>query len=317
MRMHGGGDSEIDGCGNTTAKSTGVGTNEHAAAAIAAPQWAACPAAWHDLRRVPLPSTAPCCKRSPCGRSALPLQWGRRHLPPPVSHSYSFFNALQDLTEEELTQLREEVDKYTVEGDLRRFNALNIKRLKEIGCYRGRRHYNNLPVRVGGRGQLTGRGGVGGALQCAGLVGCLCRVVELAMVRPWWPRPGPAEWQCSPPVIGSMCRSCSSQGGVVKHLKLCCLAGPLRGRSTVRMAAVMACQPNPLPAHHIILFLCTAAIKLCRFAARGRRTTRAQGRGRLSPLPVRREVAGQPRSITLFRAFRAFLEFLRPFALYG
>ena len=147
MRMHGGGDSEIDGCGNTTAKSTGVGTNEHAAAAIAAPQWAACPAAWHDLRRVPLPSTAPCCKRSPCGRSALPLQWGRRHLPPPVSHSYSFFNALQDLTEEELTQLREEVDKYTVEGDLRRFNALNIKRLKEIGCYRGRRHYNNLPVR--------------------------------------------------------------------------------------------------------------------------------------------------------------------------
>ncbi len=58
---------------------------------------------------------------------------------------------LQDLTEEELTKLREEVDRYTVEGDLRRFNALNIKRLKEIGCYRGRRHYNNLPV----RGQRT------------------------------------------------------------------------------------------------------------------------------------------------------------------
>lgn len=117
-----------------------------------------------------------------------------------------------------------------------------------------------------------------------------------------------------------MCRSCSSQGGVVKHLKLCCLAGPLRGRSTDRMAAVMACQPNPLPAHHIFLFLCTAAIKLCRFAARGRRTTRAQGRERLSPLPVRREVAGQPRSISFssFRAFRAFLlVFLRPFALYG
>lgn len=61
----------------------------------------------------------------------------------------------QDLTEEELTTLREEVDKYTVEGDLRRFNSLNIKRLKEIGCYRGRRHYNNLPVRGGGRGQLA------------------------------------------------------------------------------------------------------------------------------------------------------------------
>ena len=49
---------------------------------------------------------------------------------------------MQDLSEEELTRLREEVDNYTVEGDLRRFNALNIKRLKEIGCYRGRRHYN-------------------------------------------------------------------------------------------------------------------------------------------------------------------------------
>ena len=36
-----------------------------------------------------------------------------------------------------------------MEGDLRRFNALNIKRLKEIGCYRGRRHYNNLPVSWG------------------------------------------------------------------------------------------------------------------------------------------------------------------------
>lgn len=58
---------------------------------------------------------------------------------------------LQDLTEEELTKLREEVDRYTIEGDLRRFNSLNIKRLKEIGCYRGRRHYNNLPV----RGQRT------------------------------------------------------------------------------------------------------------------------------------------------------------------
>ncbi|EFN52157.1 hypothetical protein CHLNCDRAFT_27099, partial [Chlorella variabilis] len=57
----------------------------------------------------------------------------------------------KDLSEEELTRLREEVDRYTVEGDLRRFNALNIKRLKEIGCYRGRRHYNNLPV----RGQRT------------------------------------------------------------------------------------------------------------------------------------------------------------------
>lgn len=48
----------------------------------------------------------------------------------------------RELSEEELTKLREEVDKYTTEGDLRRYVALNIKRLKEINCYRGRRHYN-------------------------------------------------------------------------------------------------------------------------------------------------------------------------------
>lgn len=46
----------------------------------------------------------------------------------------------RELSEDELTKLRDEVDKYTIEGDLRRFNALNIKRLKEIQCYRGRRH---------------------------------------------------------------------------------------------------------------------------------------------------------------------------------
>ena len=50
-----------------------------------------------------------------------------------------------------LTTLRDEVEKYTTEGDLRRFNALNINRLKEIGCYRGRRHIAQLPV----RGQRT------------------------------------------------------------------------------------------------------------------------------------------------------------------
>merc|ERR1712216_889373 len=51
-----------------------------------------------------------------------------------------------ELSESELQKLRDEVDKYTTEGDLRRFNALNIKRLKEIGCYRGRRHISGLPV---------------------------------------------------------------------------------------------------------------------------------------------------------------------------
>jgi small subunit ribosomal protein S13 len=53
----------------------------------------------------------------------------------------------RDLTEEDLTTLREEVDKYTTEGDLRRYVNLNIKRLKEIQCYRGKRHIMGLPVR--------------------------------------------------------------------------------------------------------------------------------------------------------------------------
>ncbi|CAL5227642.1 g10648 [Coccomyxa viridis] len=57
----------------------------------------------------------------------------------------------RELSEDELTQLRDEVEKYTIEGDLRRFNALNIKRLKEIQCYRGKRHIAQLPV----RGQTT------------------------------------------------------------------------------------------------------------------------------------------------------------------
>eukprot|EP01024_Parvocaulis_polyphysoides_P036175 TRINITY_DN3218_c0_g1_i1.p2 TRINITY_DN3218_c0_g1~~TRINITY_DN3218_c0_g1_i1.p2 ORF type:complete len:164 (-),score=6.72 TRINITY_DN3218_c0_g1_i1:296-751(-) len=58
---------------------------------------------------------------------------------------------VRDLTEEELTKLRSEVEKYTIEGDLRRIVGLNIKRLTEIGCYRGRRHIMRLPC----RGQKT------------------------------------------------------------------------------------------------------------------------------------------------------------------
>lgn len=54
---------------------------------------------------------------------------------------------VRDLTEEELTNIRREVDKYTVEGDLRREVSLNIKRLMEIGSYRGIRHRRGLPVR--------------------------------------------------------------------------------------------------------------------------------------------------------------------------
>ena len=59
---------------------------------------------------------------------------------------------VKDLTEDDATKLREYIDKnYEVEGDLRRNVALNIKRLVEIGCYRGVRHRKGLPV----RGQRT------------------------------------------------------------------------------------------------------------------------------------------------------------------
>ena len=56
-----------------------------------------------------------------------------------------------NLTDEQSTALRSEVAKYRTEGDLRREVALNIKRLMEIGCYRGIRHKRGLPV----RGQRT------------------------------------------------------------------------------------------------------------------------------------------------------------------
>ena len=55
---------------------------------------------------------------------------------------------VKDLTEEQIAALRENIDKnYSIEGDLRRNNALAIKRLVEIGCYRGIRHRKGLPVR--------------------------------------------------------------------------------------------------------------------------------------------------------------------------
>ena len=59
----------------------------------------------------------------------------------------SFDTRIKDLTEEEVSKLRAEIDKIPVEGDLRRDVALNIKRLKEINCYRGLRHKRGLPVR--------------------------------------------------------------------------------------------------------------------------------------------------------------------------
>jgi small subunit ribosomal protein S13 len=59
---------------------------------------------------------------------------------------------VRDLTESEITSLREVIDReYQVEGDLRREVQMNIRRLIDIGCYRGLRHRRNLPV----RGQRT------------------------------------------------------------------------------------------------------------------------------------------------------------------
>jgi small subunit ribosomal protein S13 len=58
---------------------------------------------------------------------------------------------VRDLTDDEVVKLRDAIEAHTVEGDLRRERSQNIKRLMEIGCYRGLRHRRGLPV----RGQRT------------------------------------------------------------------------------------------------------------------------------------------------------------------
>ncbi|MCL9777106.1 30S ribosomal protein S13 [Vibrio methylphosphonaticus] len=58
---------------------------------------------------------------------------------------------ISELNEEQIDQLRDSVAKYTVEGDLRREVSMNIKRLMDLGCYRGLRHRRSLPL----RGQRT------------------------------------------------------------------------------------------------------------------------------------------------------------------
>jgi len=58
---------------------------------------------------------------------------------------------VKDLTEDQVEKIRNEIGKYTVEGDLRREVSMNIKRLMDLGCYRGYRHRRGLPV----RGQRT------------------------------------------------------------------------------------------------------------------------------------------------------------------
>ena len=58
---------------------------------------------------------------------------------------------IKDLTDGEMDKLREQVARFGVEGDLRRENSMNVKRLMDLGCYRGVRHKKGLPV----RGQRT------------------------------------------------------------------------------------------------------------------------------------------------------------------
>jgi small subunit ribosomal protein S13 len=75
---------------------------------------------------------------------------------------------VKDLTDAEVTTLREDLEKnYEVEGDLRRLEAMNIKRLMDIGTYRGRRHRMGLPVR-GQRTRTNARTRRGGRRTVAG-----------------------------------------------------------------------------------------------------------------------------------------------------
>jgi small subunit ribosomal protein S13 len=62
-----------------------------------------------------------------------------------------FDKKIKDLTDSDLEKIREEVGRMTIEGDLRREMSINIKRLMDLGCYRGMRHRRGLPV----RGQRT------------------------------------------------------------------------------------------------------------------------------------------------------------------
>jgi small subunit ribosomal protein S13 len=63
----------------------------------------------------------------------------------------AFSKKIKDLTDGDLEKIREEIGRLTIEGDLRREMSINIKRLMDLGCYRGMRHRRGLPV----RGQRT------------------------------------------------------------------------------------------------------------------------------------------------------------------
>ena len=77
---------------------------------------------------------------------------------------------VKDLTDDQVQAIRKAMEGYKVEGDLRREVALNIKRLTEIGCYRGLRHRRGLPVR-GQRTKTNARTRKGKAVAIAGKKG--------------------------------------------------------------------------------------------------------------------------------------------------
>ena len=63
----------------------------------------------------------------------------------------AYSKKIKDLTDGDLEKIREQIEQFTIEGDLRRETTMNIKRLMDIGCYRGFRHRRGLPM----RGQRT------------------------------------------------------------------------------------------------------------------------------------------------------------------
>ena len=63
----------------------------------------------------------------------------------------AYTKKIKDLTDSDLEKIREQIEQFTIEGDLRRETTMNIKRLMDIGCYRGFRHRRGLPM----RGQRT------------------------------------------------------------------------------------------------------------------------------------------------------------------
>jgi len=68
-----------------------------------------------------------------------------------VNSGVPFDRKIKDLSDADLERIREEIGRITIEGDLRREMSINIKRLMDLGCYRGLRHRRGLPV----RGQRT------------------------------------------------------------------------------------------------------------------------------------------------------------------